>query len=422
MTLAVYPARPPLALPEKILRVVLTLMFGLSCLSFIEPSPYELFFFLMFPAMLLTNVRITQTTLAFFFIVFALVVSQFFSLIPYLEHRPTDGSLTPAIYTVYTVYLYISAIMFALVFSEQTDERLSLVLKAYAFSCAFAGAWGILSFADVGGLNAREPIDGRIAGPFKDPNVLGSYCIMGVLVFVQGLLLHRRYTLIKLTGLGIAFVGGVFFSLSRGSMGAMMFALIFLLTTTWFTSGRPVRRRMMRGFAVIACLIAIGVGYAATNSKFSENVGQRAKLEQEYDGGVTGRFGNQKRSIPLLIERPFGFGPLMFPTRYWLQPHNSYVGAFSDAGWIGGLSFIILVLSTSFIGIRLAIKDNPFRRHAQVVTPAALGFFLQAIQIDIDHWRFVFLMIGAIWGMEAARRFPSDVVRLRSSRSPSVRA
>ena len=38
------------------------------------------------------------------------------------------------------------------------------------------------------------------------------------------------------------------------------------------------------------------------------------------------------------------------------------------------------------------------------MTPAALGFFLQALQIDIDHWRFVFLMIGAIWGMESARR------------------
>ena len=135
-----------------------------------------------------------------------------------------------------------------------------------------------------------------------------------------------------------------------------------------------------------------------------EVIQQRAQLTQEYDGGETGRFGNQKRSISLLLDAPLGLGPFRFPTYFNLQPHNSYIGAFSDAGWAGGLCFFMLVLSTSFLGIRMCIKKSPVIRHAQVVTPAALGFFLQALQIDIDHWRFVFLMIGVIWGMESARR------------------
>ncbi len=404
VTSSAYPVHHRTEQTETLLRIVLVLMLALSCVSFIEPSPYEFFFFLLIPVALLNGFAVTRTTVALFFILFAIVVAQVVSLIPYIEHRAVDKTLTPSMYTVYTVYLYASAVLFAVIFSHDTSARVGLALKAYAFSCVFAGCWGILSFVNFMGIGDREPIEGRIAGPFKDPNVLGSYCIMGVLFLTQSLLLSRKHTLWKLVALGLAFVGGTFFSMSRGSLGAMMLGWMFLLTTTWLTSQREVRRRIVFGLSVAGVLAMIGVGVILTSSNMVENITQRAQVTQEYDGGETGRFGNQRRSLNMLIERPFGIGPLRFPVYYQLQPHNSYIGAFSDAGWVGGFGFIILVISTSFLGIRMALTKSPFMRPAQVVTPAALGFFLQALQIDIDHWRFVFLMIGAIWGMESARR------------------
>jgi hypothetical protein len=39
----------------------------------------------------------------------------------------------------------------------------------------------------------------------------------------------------------------------------------------------------------------------------------------------------------------------------------------------------------------------------QVVWCATFVFFLQALQIDIDHWRMFFVTFGAVWGIEAAR-------------------
>ncbi len=33
-----------------------------------------------------------------------------------------------------------------------------------------------------------------------------------------------------------------------------------------------------------------------------------------------------------------------------------------------------------------------------------IGLFLQGFQIDIDHWRFVFFLLGAVWGLDASRR------------------
>ncbi|MDE2362119.1 MAG: O-antigen ligase family protein [Hyphomicrobiales bacterium] len=411
VSLATYPVHRRTDQTEKLLRVTLGLMLALSCVSFIEPSPYEFLFFVLIPVSLLNGLAVTRTTMTLFFILFAIVVAQFFALIPYIQYRVVGDGLTPSLYTIYTVYLYSSAVLFALIFSHDTDARVTLALKTYAFSCVFAGAWGILSFVNFMGLNEREPIDGRIAGPFKDPNVLGSYCIMGVLYLTQSMLLSRRHTPIKLAGMLVAFIGGTFFSMSRGSLGAMMFGFLFLLTTTWFTGDRRVRRRIVSGLTLMVVLGGLGAAIIATSSDMVANITMRAKIEQEYDGGVTGRFGNQKRSIPMLLSAPFGLGPFRFPVYFQLQPHNSYIGAFSDAGWLGGLSFLIMALSTSFLGVRLALKRSPFMRHAQVVTPAALGFFLQALQIDIDHWRFVFLMIGMIWGMESARR----AIRARQS-------
>jgi hypothetical protein len=130
---------------------------------------------------------------------------------------------------------------------------------------------------------------------------------------------------------------------------------------------------------------------------------ERATIAKDYDEGATGRFGNQIRSIPMLLERPGGFGPLRFSKIFYLEPHNSYIGAFANDGWIGGFTWIIIVLSTCFVGFRLMFVRSPYQQLAQVFWPVLFSWLLQGFQIDIDHWRQMFLCFGAVWGFEAAR-------------------
>jgi hypothetical protein len=387
---------------ETLLRGVLGPMLALSCLSFIEPSPYEFFFILLIPVALLSGLALTRTTLTLFFLIFAVVVSQLVALFPYIQHPPLgENNLTPALYSVYTVYLYASALLFALIFSRNAGPRLTLCIKAYGLSCVFAGLWGIASYLDIGGLGAQEPIAGRVAGPFKDPNVLGSYCILGALYYVQHAVLGARRRLLHFACFLVVTVGGVFLSFSRGSWGAMIAATFIMGVSTYLTGDKIARRRVRRSLGVLALLAGVGVGVVAATPVLRETITERAKLEQDYDG-ENGRFGNQKRSIPMLIERPLGFGPFRFPMHFTLQPHNSYIGAFADGGWIGGFAFLLLVAASSVITVRLLFLRSPLLRQAQVIGPALIGFFLQALQIDIDHWRFVFLMVGAVWGMQSA--------------------
>jgi hypothetical protein len=104
-----------------------------------------------------------------------------------------------------------------------------------------------------------------------------------------------------------------------------------------------------------------------------------------------------------LLDRPWGFGPLRFRLVFDLEPHNSYVGAFANNGWIGGFAWWSIVLLTCFIGFRLMIVGSPYRRLAQVFFPALLALLLQGFQIDVDHWRQLYFGFGAVWGLEVAR-------------------
>ena len=404
MTRAVASDRRLVLSRETLLRVTLATMLALSCVSFVEPSPYEVFFFLLIPVAAVAGLGVTRTTLALYFLIAISIIAELLALTPYFEHRTLESGLTPSTYTIFSAYMWSSAILFSMVFSRQTGPRVTLALRAYAFSCAFAGVWALLSYFNVAGIGDREPIIGRVAGPFKDPNVLGSYCILGVLVFTQALAFGaRRWRLVNAAGLALASCG-VFLSFSRGSWGATLFAMLLFVVASYKTAeDRATRRKIIGALAALAFAFA-GIGiFAASNDTLRATITDRAQLEQSYDSGVTGRFGNQERSIPMLMARPLGFGPLRFETLFDLDPHNSYIGAFASGGWLGGFAFFALVASTSFLALRLMFARSPYRRQAQIVGPALVALFLQAFQIDIDHWRFVWLMVGAVWGMESGR-------------------
>lgn len=390
---------------ETLLRWTLGLMLALGCVSFIEPSPYEVFFFLLIPVSVIAGLAVTRTTLLLIVLVAMATLAELLALIPYIDAPPLPDDLRSTVFTASSVYLWGSAVLFAMIFSRQTEGRVLLALKAYAFSCVFAGIWGILSYLNIAGIGDHEPIPGRVAGPFKDPNVMGSYAILGTTFFLQGLMLgERRHFLVNLGGFLISFAA-VFLSFSRGSTAAALFSMLVLIVATYTTTkDHAVRRKIARGIGLLVVLASIAGAVAATNDTIRTTILDRAQLQQDYDQGPTGRFGNQFRSIAMLVERPLGFGPHRFQVYFGLDSHNSYIGAFSSAGWLGGCAFLLIALTTVFLALRLVVAPSPYRRYAQVASPPLVSLLLQAFQIDIDHWRFAFLMIGLVWGMEAARQ------------------
>ena len=380
--------------------------------AIVEPSPYDFASLVAIPIWFLGGFKVHRSVVPLFALIFLYNLGGFIGLIPYIVEPD------PTLFMLQSLYLAVTTLVFALFFAEDTLRRTELCLQFYAASTVFAATAGIVGYFGVGGLGELLSRYGRASGTFKDPNVLGSYLIMGAVYYVQTLVLGRTRHVVA-TGLALlVVVAGIFLSFSRGSWGAFVIATLLSTSLAFLTSGEPrLRRRILlmsvAGVGVAVLVLVVLLALPDTRDFFL----QRAALEQDYDGGATGRFGNQLRSIPMLLDHVNGFGPLRFRLIFGLEPHNSYINAFASYGWLGGFAFALLVGLTTYVGFRVALKPSPYRRAAQVFWPSLLVFLLQGFQIDIDHWRHVFLMLGAVWGIETARvrwleREPPPPIRL----------
>ena len=368
-------------------------------IALVEPSPYDFASFVAIPVWFFGGFRMHRSFVLFYFLITLHTMIGFLTLIPFWNNGDS------ALYQYQSAYLTLTGLFFALFVGDRTHERSELLLSGYTAGALIAAGCGILGYFNADGLGELFSRYGRASGTFKDPNVFGSFLILGELYLTQNLLLARARSNILTLAMLMVLLAGIFLSFSRGSWGATIFATLLMMGSAFVTARSAGMKRRIAFLAIAAAVVGVLVVLALLSlEETREFFLKRAALTQDYDVGEGGRFDNQLRSLPMLLDRFGGFGPLRFRLIFGLEPHNSYIGAFANGGWIGGLMFILMVGVTCFIGFRLMFKPSPFRRVSQVYFPSLLVFFVQGFQIDIDHWRHVFLMMGAIWGLEAARQ------------------
>ncbi len=151
-------------------------------------------------------------------------------------------------------------------------------------------------------------------------------------------------------------IAGIFLSFSRGSWLAFVAAVTFMVGLTIATAPTAGFRRRAAVLSIgVAVAAAVALALLLSIGGVADFFLQRFALMQDYDAGETGRFGNQLRSLGMLLDRTNGFGPLRFRLVFGLDPHNSFINAFASYGWLGAAGFFLLVGLTLFIGFRLAV-------------------------------------------------------------------
>ena len=129
---------------------------------------------------------------------------------------------------------------------------------------------------------------------------------------------------------------------------------------------------------------------------------ERAQLIQSYDVGQGGRFLLQELALGAVLNFPNGMGPFEFARVHGLQQHNVYLQAFLVYGWIGGMAYLLLLLSTIWVAFRTVFVRTPWQPYLITALAAFVGEVLEGFVIDTDHWRHFFLLLGMIWGLAAA--------------------
>lgn len=303
-------------------------------------------------------------------------------------------------FVVGTIFVAVTAVFFAAMLNENALRRLEILKSGLIAGALVSAILGLLGYLRVAGLDAYFIFYGsRVAGTFRDPNVFGPFLVLPALYLMQDIIREKRGLLLRLALL-LPILLALFLSYSRGAWAAIVIGSIVLLATMAVTSPDRALRQRIGAFALLG-LIAAALLLAGLLSVdgVAEVFADRFTLEKDYDSGPSGRFGSQWRSIPVLLDLPFGFGPNRFWLYYPENPHNTYLHAFASYGWVGGLVFLAFIAATLRASLQGVFARTPFQAHAIVMFSALVPHLVQNFQIDTDRWRHLFLIYGLCWGL-----------------------
>jgi O-Antigen ligase len=373
------------------------LLFASSFLVFIEPAPYEIFFALVTFLFIVTGLKFSAFILPLLLLLVLYNIGGGFSLLHTMDKPQAVW------FVIISLYMAVMGIVIACIFSEDAEKRLQIMKRGYLFAGVIASITGIMGYFDIAGTFEYFTRYGRAMGTFKDPNVFGTFLVLPIVYTAQAIILGTTRRVILSTFAVLIMIAGVFLSFSRGAWGVAFGALMLCILLSFITApNRAMRVRViviaLSGVALFIIMLAIALQFDSIRDTFEV----RASLDQRYDVGENGRFGNQARAIPLLLDEPNGFGPYGFRDRFPEDPHNTFVNAFASYGWLGGISYLTLVVMTCIVGWTLVFKKTPWQRDSIAIWSTLFLLILQGMQIDTDHWRHFYVLVGLTWGLMLA--------------------
>src|ERR1041385_7575051 len=388
----------PAATPrsERVLRLVLFVTVVASSVAFVAPSPHDVLMGVLAVVCLICGVRFDRILGVPLLLLLVFNVSGLMSLVNVVSEDKTVQ------YVITSVYLAIATLIFACLFARNSMARLASMRAAYLLTATLASLAGIAGYFHLFP-NAYEwfTMDGRVFGGFKDPNVFGPFLILPLLIELQRLMTRGVHlndivvTPILLFALFLSFSRGAWFHFALSA--AVMTALCFITAPTQRMRVRIVALTGISIFAVAAVLMIL-LSFDSIASMFKE----RAQLLQSYDVGSGGRFRLQELALGAVLQYPNGMGPFGFAAVNGTQQHNVYLQAFMVYGWVGGMTYVLLLITTLLAGLRASLIRTPWQPYVITALAAFVGEVAEGFIIDTDHWRHFFLLLGIIWGLAAA--------------------
>jgi hypothetical protein len=363
----------------------------------IEPAPYEFLIALTMIIFAATGVSMRVGHLPLMWLLMLCNVGFATSLIPVIMLENT------AKWTAISCFLSMTTLFFAISLVEDTERRLNILLKGYIVSAIITSMIGILAFFElfpgwemfIGALRARST--------FKDPNVFAPFLILPALLVLQRIMLGSLRDFFLNGAFALIIAVALFLSFSRGAWGHFAASAALMLYFSFLTTSSNIERvRIVAVFIVGGVLIAFFILALLSLDQVADLFKERASLVQDYDAGHGGRFGRHILGALMVLDHPFGIGPLQFAKYLPEDPHNSFLNAFMAGGWLGGCVNFALVLITLFQGLRHVFVRTPWQTTYIAVYATFVGEIGESYVIDVTHWRHYYLIMGVVWGLMIA--------------------
>jgi len=380
---------------ERLLQVVLYITVLASSVAIIEPSPHDFLMGVLLVTGLIAGVRFER---ALVLLLLLLLLWNFGGLLSLLNVVGQEKTLQ---YAGTSIYLAVAGLLFACLFARNSMPRLTAMRTAYVATAVIASFLGMAGYFDLFGTGDLFAPIGRAAAAFKDPNVFGPFLIWPAL-FGMERMLTRHVGILDIVVTGILLFG-LLLSFSRGAwfhfvLSATVMAVLAFLTAPTMRSRLRVFTLAVGGVAGLGAVLVVLLSFQSIGEMFKEHV----HLLNYYDVGQGGRFRLQELAVAALLKFPNGMGPFGFESAHGMQQHNVYLQAFMVYGWLGGVTYVLLILTTLLVGLRTALVPTPWQPYVITAFAAFVGEVAEGAIIDTDHWRHFFLLFGMIWGLYAA--------------------
>jgi hypothetical protein len=385
---------------ERLRGALLWLTGFAGAIVFMEPSPYEIVSMLTIFVFAITGLTLRPALMPL--IVMLLLYNTGFSL----AVTQVSNESKPFTWVLVSWYLSGTAIFFAAALGTNTQERLSLLMRGTTMAAIFASLLAVLAYFRVlGGASDFFLMYDRAKATFNDPNVLGAFLILPAMLALQRVLNGRGTEVLRAGVLLSLFTVALLVTFSRAAWGLLAFSGALLMFFAFVTS-RSSNERARIVLIAIAGVLLIVLMLAALLSvdRVATLFKERASFDQSYDVGHLGRFGRHLLGAQLALDKPFGIGPLQFHKIFPEDPHNTYLNSFLAGGWLSGVVYLTLTVTTVLLGLRFVFVATPWRPTYIAVYSAYVGTVIESAIIDSDHWRHYFLLIGVIWGLMAVSR------------------
>ena len=301
-----------------------------------------------------------------------------------------------------TLFLAAGAFVVAGYVSADPIPRSRMILQCYVAAALIATAAAVIGYFRIipQAYDLFTNFD-RARGTFKDPNVYGAALAPAIVAAVWVMLRETPRRAMIAAGIALPLIVGLLISFSRGAWLSAGLSIAIVVCVALLRSRRKTDFRRFGGVGAAGVIaLLLGVGIATQFEQVRGLLEQRANLDQSYDQGPDGRFGGQQKARALILEHPFGIGTHTFrDTYHHEEPHNVYLSMFLNAGWLGGMLYIVSVAMTLCIGHRAAVRNSRLQGPALVAFAAFAGLAFEGFVIDSDHWRHMFIMMGLIWGI-----------------------
>lgn len=387
--------------------------FGVFLSGFVidEPAPYEVFMAGLIGFWFILGLKISRTTGGILAFILIYITGGMLSI----TQMKVIGDAP--IYLAVTFFLLLSSVFYCAIIEEDA-RRLKLIFNAWTVAAVVTALCGIIGyFHALPGFAIFTRYD-RAMGVFQDPNVFGPYLVAPSLYLLHGILTGQLKHL-PVRGLALAILAfGVLLSFSRAAWAMFVFSSMMMVLIMFIKERSGAFRLKILVITLVGIVLGVvTIVVALQIPAISDLLTSRTKLVQDYDGDRLGRFARHQLGFLNAMSEPLGIGPMVFSTIYPEDEHNIWLKSLTTYGWLGLVTYIGLVWTSIWWGLRYMLRDRPWQPYLVAAWITLCGHELIGNVIDTDHWRHHFMLFGIVWGCAALEhRYQRERARTAAKR------